>query len=97
MRVVGLPRSFYQLSKTTPQQLTPEAQERRRWASCWQTLRQQGLTSSAATQALGLPQSTLYRWHKALREEGPAGRGPGGLSGYGVRHGALICLKRCTN
>ena len=28
-----------------------------------------------STQALGLPQSTLYRWHKALREEGPAGLG----------------------
>ncbi len=75
MRVVGLPRSFYQLSKTTPQELTPEAQERMGWVSCWQTLRQQGLTSSAAAEALGLPQSTLYRWHKALREEGPAGLG----------------------
>ena len=75
MRVVGLPKSFYQLSKTTPQELTPEAQERMRWVSCWQTLRQQGLTSSAATQALGLPRSTLYRWHKSLREEGPAGLG----------------------
>ena len=75
MRVVGLPRSFYQLSKTTPQQLTPEAQERMRWVNCWQTLRQQRLTSSAATQALGLPRSTLYRWHKALREEDPAGLG----------------------
>ncbi len=73
MRVVGLPKSFYQLSKTTPQELTPEAQERMRWVSCWQTLRQQGLTSSAAAEALGLPRSTLYKWHKALREEGPAG------------------------
>ena len=61
MRVVGLPKSFYQLSKTTPQQLTPEAQERMGWVSCWQTLRQQGLTSSAAAEALGLPRSTLYR------------------------------------
>ena len=75
MRVVGLPKSFYQLSKRTTQELTPEGQERMRWVSCWQTLRQQGLTSSAAAEALGLPRSTLYRWHKALREEGPAGPG----------------------
>ena len=73
MRVVGLPRPFYQLAKTTRGDLTPEAQERMRWVGCWQTLRQQGLSGSAAAQALGLPRSTLYRWHKALRDEGPSG------------------------
>ena len=74
MRVVGLPRSFYQLAKTV-QVETPEARERLRWVNCWQTLRQQGLSSSTAAEALGLPRSTLYRWRKRLREVGPAGLG----------------------
>ena len=73
MRVAGLPRSFYQLAKTTPGGLPPDAQERLRWVNCWQTLRRQGLTSSAAAETLGLPRSTLYRWDRALREEGLMG------------------------
>ena len=68
MRVVGLPRPFYQLAKTSPGDLSAEAQERLRWVNCWQTLRQQGLSSSAAAEALGLPRSTLYRWDRSLRE-----------------------------
>ena len=73
MRVVGLPRPLYQLAKTARGALTPEGQERMRWVCCWQTLRQQRLSGTAAAQALGLPRSTLYRWHKALRDEGPSG------------------------
>ena len=73
MRVVGLPRPLYQLAKTARGALTPEGQERMRWVCCWQTLRQQGLSGTAAAQALGLPRSTLYRWHKGLRDEGPSG------------------------
>ena len=71
MRVVGLPSSFYQLAKTKLGDLPADAQERLRWVSCWQALRQQGLTSSAAAEALGLPRSTLYRWDRSLRETGP--------------------------
>ena len=73
MRVVGLPSSFYQLAKTKLGDLPADAQERLRWVSCWQALRQQGLTSSAAAEALGLPRSTLYRWDGSLRETGPEG------------------------
>ena len=73
MRVVGLPRPLYQLAKTARGALTPEGQERMRWVCCWQTLRQQGLSGTAAAQALGLPRSTLYRWHKGLRDEDPSG------------------------
>lgn len=73
MRVVGLPKSFYQLSKRIPRELTPQAQERVRWVNCWHTLRQQGLSTTKAAEALGLSRSTLYRWDKALREEGPVG------------------------
>ena len=73
MRVAGLPRSFYQLAKTTSGGLPPEAQERLRWVNCWQVLRRQGLTNSAAAETLELPRSTLYRWDRVLREEGLAG------------------------
>ena len=73
MRVVGLPRPFYQLSKEALRQLTPEAKERMRWVSGWNRLRQQGLSAAEAAEALGLARSTLYRWDKALREEGSAG------------------------
>lgn len=73
MRIVGLPSPFYRVAKTTLQELTPEAQERLRWVNCWRVLRQQGLTSTAAAEVLGLPRSTLYRWDSSLREEGQAG------------------------
>ncbi len=73
MRVVGLPKSFYQLSKRTPAQLTLKAQDRMRWVSGWNRLRQRGVTASEAAEALGLSRCSLYRWDKALREEGPAG------------------------
>ena len=73
MRVAGLPRPFYQAGKTTVIDLPPEARERSRWVKCWHTLRQQGLTTSAAAEALGLPRSTLYRWDRSLRTEGPTG------------------------
>ena len=41
--------------------------------NCWQVLRQHGLSASAAAEALGLPRSSLYRWDRALRDEGPGG------------------------
>ncbi len=73
MRVLGLPRPFYQLAKTSPGDLPAEAQYRLGWVRVWQTLRQQGVSSSGAAEALGLPRSTLYRWNRALREAGPEG------------------------
>lgn len=73
MRVVGLPRPFYQLSKRAPPELSPVARERMRWVSCWHTLRERGLSATEAAEGLGLSRSSLYRWDKALREEGPVG------------------------
>lgn len=71
MQVVGLlPRALYDLARTTVHR---EAEERLRWVRCWQTLRRQGLTSSAAAETLGLPRSTLYRWQRKLSEEGFTG------------------------
>jgi transposase len=71
MRVIGLPRSFYHFARGTPPTLSPKAQDRFRWLRCWQALRQQGLSCVAASEALGLPRSTLYRWQRNLKEHGP--------------------------
>ena len=71
MQVVGiLPRAVYELARAT---LHRGAEERVRRVRFWQTLRQQGLTSTAAAETLGLPRSTLYRWQRKLSEEGTAG------------------------
>lgn len=61
MRVVGLPRAFYHITRHLPLVLTPQAEERLRWLSCWQALRKQGLSSTEASHVLNLPRSTLYR------------------------------------
>lgn len=76
MRVVGLPSSFYYLWRHKPIPLSPEAQERWRWLRCWEALRKQGLSSTQAGQVLSLPRSTLYRWQKRVKQEGPRGLEP---------------------
>lgn len=73
MRVFGLPRAFYQIVRHPPPDLSPKAQERLRYLSCWQALREQGLSSSQASDRLGLPRSTLYRWQRRLQWAGPQG------------------------
>jgi len=73
MRVVGLPSSFYYLSRHRPIVLSPKAQERLRWLRCFEALRAQGLSSTQASQTLFISRSTLYRWQKRLKEEGPRG------------------------
>lgn len=73
MRVVSLPNSFYQLWWHLPLGLTQKAQERSRWLSCWLALREQRLSSTKASHVLHLPRSTLYRWQKRLKEQGPRG------------------------
>ena len=72
-RVVSLPNSFYHLCRHLPQDLTPKAQERSRWLSCWLALREQGLSSTATSQTLGLSRPTLHRWLKRLKEQGLRG------------------------
>ena len=59
MRVVGLPRAFYYLSRHRPIVLSPKAQERLRWLRCFEALRKQGLSSTQASQTLLVPRSTL--------------------------------------
>ena len=73
MRVVSLPNSLYQLCRHLPPGLTPKAQERSRWLSCWLALREQGLSSTEASHVLRIPRSTLYRWQRRLKERGLRG------------------------
>lgn len=73
MRVVGLPRAFYHASRLQLVELSPGAQERLRYLSCWQALRGQGLSSGMACHVLALPRSTLYRWQRRLKLKGPKG------------------------
>jgi len=76
MRVFGLQRGFYQLSRMDIQELSPVAKERLRLLKLWDALRQKGTNSFEAPRALGVPRSTLYRWRKKLREEGLRGLEP---------------------
>ena len=73
MRVVGLPKVFYQLARHRPLELSAQAHERLRWVLAWQALREQGLSSAEASQRLGLPRSTLYRWLGRLQQQGVVG------------------------
>ena len=45
----------------------------RGWLAGWQVSREQGLSSTEASHVLNLPRSTLYRWQKRLKKEGPRG------------------------
>ena len=71
MRVFGLQRGFYRLSRIDVQELSPVARERLRILRLWDALRQKGTNSFEAAELLGLSRSTLYRWKKRLQGEGP--------------------------
>ncbi len=73
MRVFRLPRSFYRFSGPPPSRLSPTAREHWRYVSCWQALRRQGLTAAQASQDIGVPRPTLYRWMRSLQRHGPEG------------------------
>lgn len=73
MRIVGLPSPFYQVWRLLPKELNVKAQERLRYLSCLQALREEGFSTTRASQVLGLPRSTLYRWQRRLRQQGLKG------------------------
>jgi len=73
MRVFALPGPLYQVSGLPPAQLSDRAREHWRYLSCWQVLLKQGLSSTKASQGVGVPRSTLYRWQQSLKEHGPQG------------------------
>lgn len=73
MRIVGLSKEFYYLSKNRPIAIGPIAQQRLQWLTTWQRLRAEGFTSAKAAELVGIPRSTLYRWQKRLEDQGARG------------------------
>jgi transposase InsO family protein len=73
MRIVGLPKEFYYLSRNRPIELSHLAQQRLQWLKTWQRLREEGFTAQKAAEILRLPRSTLYRWQKRVEEQGLRG------------------------
>ena len=73
MRVFGLPSALYRVSGMPEERLSDKAKEHWRYLSCWQALRDQGLSAEAASEAVGVSRATLYRWMSRLREHGPLG------------------------
>lgn len=73
MRIVGLPKGFYYLSKNRPIELSDIAQQRLQWLKAWQRLRAEGFSAGKGAEILKLPRSTLYRWQKRLAEQGLSG------------------------
>jgi putative transposase len=73
MRQIYYPRSFHFVAKYGPVELSPVAAERLRWLRCWRAMRDQGVASQKAADALRIPRSTLYRWETRLKREGLRG------------------------
>lgn len=73
MRIVGLSKEFYYLSKNRPIEISPIAQQRLQWLKTWQRIRAEGFSAGKAAEILRLPRSTLYRWQKRLEEQGARG------------------------
>ena len=73
MRVYGLPGVLCRFSKLGYAQLSEDAKERSRYISCFCSLREQGVSSSEASQIIGISRATLYRWERRLRVQGIGG------------------------
>ena len=73
MRVFGLPGAFYQVRGVPPSHLSDRAKEHWRYVSCWQALRELGVSAEEASRAIGVSRATLYRWLSRLKANGPGG------------------------
>ena len=73
MRVVGLPRQFYQANRITVSELSPKAQQRLHLIWSVDNLKAEGLSVEKAAECLGIARSTYYRWQRQLKSEGPKG------------------------
>ena len=73
MRIVGLPSSFYYVSRRRPIEMSETARERLRWLKPWQRLREEGYSAQEAADILRVPRSTLYRWQKRVEKRGLIG------------------------
>ena len=73
MRVVHrLPTLFYHAARHAPADPSAKAQERLQWLRSWQNLRDEGYSSTKASQPLCRSRASLYRWQKRLRDQGLA-------------------------
>jgi transposase InsO family protein len=73
MRIVGLPSTFYYVSRRRPIE-TSEAARQRLWRlKSWQRLRADGYSAQKAADLLHVPRSTLYRWQKVVAVRGLIG------------------------
>ena len=69
MRIVGLPRPFYYVSRRRPIEMSEAGRQRLRWLNAWQRLRAEGYSAQKAADILRLPRSTLYRWNTCPERE----------------------------
>lgn len=76
MQSFGLHRCFYQAAQINGKLLSKEALIRLDRVRIFITLTQKGMRSIEASHQLGIPKSTLNRWVKAYREQGPRGLEP---------------------
>lgn len=73
MRIVGLPKSFYYVSRNRPIELSHIAHQRLQWLKVWQRLREEGYSAHEAADIVRVPRSSMYRWQKRLGERGLVG------------------------
>lgn len=75
MRVVGLPRPFYQAGRLldTATAVNAEAQARHGALVLWREFQALGVCPREAARKVGVPVSTLYRWDRRQREAGLSG------------------------
>ncbi len=73
MRLVSYPRSFYVVAQHGLIELSCKAAGRLRWVRAWRALTMRGLSAGQAAEALRLPRSSLYRWERRLKSDGPQG------------------------
>lgn len=76
MQLIGLPKVFYQAARLETLELSPIVRERLRWLRPWQALRAKGCTAAEASQEVGIPRSTLFRWLRLFKLFGNKGLEP---------------------
>jgi putative transposase len=73
MRLVGLPKVFYYVSKHRPVSLTIAADRKMQKLKLWEVLKQKDIGDQESSQLLRVSRATLYRWKSRLRQKGPQG------------------------
>jgi len=73
MHLIGQTIPLYCLRKRPPVKISEAARNRLVLLKAWVALKENGNTSWRASQIIGIPRSTLYRWKKKLAEKGLKG------------------------